>query len=172
MKQFLYTIGLAATLFLVSCGSASVETFTYELKGKGFSVDQPTPGPNSAQIEIPFEEIKAAAEAKGLDASKISVAKLEKAEIAAKEGQNLNGFESVLLQLSTAKANLTEVAVLNPIPSGSSNASLKIAENAEMSKYFTGEKLTIVLDMNAPDGDTLKHNLSLNAIFQLSAPKK
>lgn len=171
MKQFFFTIGLASMLLFTACGGAE-ESFTYEIKGKEFSIEQPTPGPNSAQIEVNFEDIKAAAEAKGLDATKISAAKLEKAEIVAKEGQNLNGFESVLLQMTTPKADLSEVAVLNPIAAGSSSAALKVADKAEVAKYFTGEKLTIVLDLNAPDGDTLKHDLLLNAVFQLTAPKK
>jgi hypothetical protein len=171
MKQFFYALGLSAVLLLSAC-SASEETFTYEIKGKEFSIDQPTPGANSAQIEVNFDDIKAAAEAKGLDAAKISKATLEKVELVAKEGQNLNGFESVLLQMTTPKADLSEVAILNPIAAGTTNASLTMAKNAEMSKYFTGEKLTLVLDMNATDGDTLKHDLILNATFQLSAPKK
>ncbi|MFN0202127.1 MAG: hypothetical protein ACKVTZ_11440 [Bacteroidia bacterium] len=171
MKKFIYTIGLASFLFLLGCSEAQ-ESFTFEVKGKDFSIEQPTPGPNSAQVEISFEDIKAAAEAKGLDASKISAAKLEKAEVVAKDGQNLNGFESVLLQMTTETGKMSEVALLNPVPSGSSNATLEIAKNETMATYFKGEKVTLILDLNSPAGDSLKHDMSLNATFQLSAAKK
>ena len=77
-----------------------------------------------------------------------------------------------MLQLTTANAGLTEVAVLNPIAAGTTTAKLQIAENPEMQKYFSGDKITWFLDMNAAEGDTLKHTLLLNATFQMSAPKK
>jgi hypothetical protein len=172
MKNKIVYIFICVAAFALSACSSSQESFSFEIKGKEFVLDQPTPGSNTAQFEIGFEEIAAAANAKGLDASKISAVKLEKVELLSKEGQNLNTFESALLQLTTSKANLTEVALLNPIPAGTTNAKLNVAENAEMQKYFTGDKLTVVLDMNAPEGDTLKHSLLLNATFQMSAPKK
>lgn len=162
---------LLALLSLFSCGK-SHESFPLELKAKSFVVSQPTPGSNTAQLELPFEEIKAAAEAKGFDASQISAVKLEKAELTAQDNQNLNGFESVLMQMMTPKAKLTEVAVLNPIPAGSTKVSLGIAEKAEMTEYFKGENINIVLDLNAADGDTLEHKMVLDATFSISAAKK
>ena len=171
MKKINYIFICIVVCALYAC-SASQESFSFEIKNKEFILEQPTPGSNTAQFEVSFDEIAAAANAKGLDASKISAVKLEKAELTSKDGQNLNTFESALLQLTTANAGLTEVAVLNPITAGTTTAKLQIAENPEMQKYFSGDKITVVLDMNAAEGDTLKHTLLLNATFQMSAPKK
>lgn len=171
MQKVIYSVIFISVLLFSAC-SPTQEAFSFEIKGKEFTLDQPSPGSNTAQFELSFEEIKAAAEAKGLDATKISAVKLEKAEILTQGGQNLSAFESALLQLTTPKAGLTEVALLNPIPVGATQATLKIAENPEMKKYFTGENLTVVLDMNASEGDTLKHTILLNATFNISAPKK
>ncbi|MBX7243402.1 MAG: hypothetical protein K1X92_16805 [Bacteroidia bacterium] len=170
MKKLFYILALTGVLGMSSCSKEQTQV-QFELKGKEFVLEQPTPGSNTAQLEVPFEEIKAAVEAKGGDASQISDVKLEKVEIVAKDG-NFDGFESILLQMTTPKANLSEVAVLNPVAKGTSAAQLKTAENAEMKKYFTGENLTVVLDMNSAEGDTLKHVLLLNAVFNLSSAKK
>ncbi len=171
MKKISYIFICMIFCALYSC-SSSQESFSFEIKNKEFVLEQPTPGSNTTQFDIAFDEIAAAAAAKGLDASKISAVKLENVELSSKDGQNLNTFESALLQLTTTKATLTEVALLNPIAAGTTTAKLQIPENAEMQKYFSGEKLTVVLDMNAAEGDTLKHTLLLKATFQMSAPKK
>ena len=93
MKKINYIFIFMAIFAFCAC-SSSQESFSFEIKNKEFTLEQPTPGSNTAQFEVSFDEIAAAANAKGLDASKISAVKLEKAELTSKDGQNLNTFES------------------------------------------------------------------------------
>jgi hypothetical protein len=143
MKRFYSGIALAIILIAAGCASEGT-THSYSLTAVPILVSGPLmEGPNTAQYEVKMDWTSIGDEVKG----NIKDARLTDAALYKEDGSALQGVSGVVVQLTADDADMEEVAVLNPVPEGSSRIDLQMAAEADAEDYFEGDAFFIVVDV-------------------------
>lgn len=135
---------LSALFLLSSCGRQIKQNLTLEpikLTAKGPYFE----GPNSFQGKIGLDVIKFLQE-KGFKKEQLKDIKIVKSSV------NLDSLsihiQDLTLQVVSEKESMQKVAFINPLPHGSNNIQLSVAqEQKDLASYFL-EEGTLVLDAN------------------------
>ncbi len=134
-------LSLAALVF-AGCGGGT--SHSYQLTEVPISLSGPLmEGPNTAQYEVTINWNAIGPDIKG----NVKEAMLTSASLYKADGSTLDGVTGVVVQLTADDADMEEVAVLNPIPEGTSKATLNMAEKADAEDYFDGDTFYIVVDV-------------------------
>ena len=135
---------LAATVLLaVGCGGNGT-SHPYSLTAIPITLSGPLmEGPNTAQYEVSIDWNAIGPNVQG----NVKEAMLTAATLYKEDGTALDGVTGVVVQLTADDADMEEVAVLNPIPSGTAKAELQMANKADADDYFDSDKFYIVVDV-------------------------
>ena len=143
MKR-IYSV-LALVIFLIAAGCAGEgTTHSYSMTAVPILVSGPLmEGPNTAQYEVKIDWASIGNEVKG----NIKDARLTDAALYKEDGSALQGVSGVVVQLTADDADMETVAVLNPVPEGSSRIDLQMSAEADAEDYFEGDTFFIVVDV-------------------------
>ncbi|MFZ9754547.1 MAG: hypothetical protein ACO3DK_00775 [Bacteroidia bacterium] len=138
MKKMMWVVAMALSIGLWSC-SESGEHQDYTLDNVNFIVSGPIyEGSETAQYEIVLDESLR---------GKVVGAKLKSARIHASDSAGLSMLGSVAFSMVGNKADMGGMAVLNPVPSGSSEADLSVSAEADPTVYFEEGRFYLVMEL-------------------------
>lgn len=138
MKKLLWSLALVLTLGMWSC-SGSGEHQDYTLENVEFTVSGPVfEGSETAQYEVQLDE-------KLL--GKVGGASLKSVHVHAGDSAGLSMLGSVAFSMVGEKADMSGMAVLNPVPAGASEADLQVSTEADPSVYFKEGKFYLVMEL-------------------------
>ncbi|GAB1447372.1 hypothetical protein MASR2M44_03650 [Bacteroidota bacterium] len=144
MKKISFLLFAASILLLGACKNET-KKITYTLDNLQFNLEGPLfEGPNTAQVPVQLDLAKITGIPKA-NGSQIKSVKLVGCEINAPEGQNFNPVSNVVLQLAADKVDMTEIALLNPIPQSSQSIAPQPKAN-ELSSFFQQGNIIVLLD--------------------------
>ena len=147
MKKLLqFTAALALTL-MTACGGGGNKTI-YALKDVEFTLSGPLyEGPNPAQYTVAVD-LKTLLGDNYAEGVKISHAVLKSAHIRAGDSANFDGVNSFVMSLAGDNPDLQmkELAFLNPVKAGTTDAALSISNEVTAEDYFAEKQFYIVVD--------------------------
>lgn len=151
-KNWIILIGLA--LLWLGCGG-DTRTLSHSVKGQTFELMGPLfAGPNTAQATF-SPDVAATLAAENAGEAELVGVRLRSAILRMPAGQSFAGVEEAVLQLVADDAEMTQAAVLNPVPQDKSEISLTVSEEADLLKIFQQEQAYLVIDLGlAEDLDT------------------
>lgn len=157
MRKLTFVWITAVALFLAGCqGSSSTKTYT--LENLEFDIEGPLfEGPNSGQNEIRVDLSKVMENA--TDVSAIKGARLVSCTIKAAEASVFDQISSFVLQLTGENVDMTEIAVLNPLPAGSAQVQLQPSTEADLKDFFKQKSFIVLIDAS------LKQDMDANLKF-------
>jgi hypothetical protein len=86
--------------------------------------------------------------ANGLKAEQVQSVKLVSATMSTEDSSGFDATGTATVSMSTPKAKMQEVAVLNPIAKGSKSITLKTSDERELREYFSEQNISMVCDLN------------------------
>lgn len=127
-------------------------------------------GSNTAQGILSRTGLDAALQQSGLDAGKIAAARLTEVRISTtSDTLNLDNISAITLQLAAPGADMQQVAVLNPVPSGQKSLTLQIAgEQEKIARLLQQPELTCVADVNLRTDTDANLALRCELAFEIS----
>jgi hypothetical protein len=138
MKKLIWSAALALSMGLWSC-SGSGEHQDYVLENVEFAVSGPIyEGSETAQYEVQLDE-------KLL--GQVSGASLKSVRIHSEDSAGLSMLGSAAFSMVGEKADMSGMAVLNPVPDGSTEAELQVSTEADPSVYFKEGKFYLVMEL-------------------------
>jgi hypothetical protein len=161
MKKLLqFTAALALTL-MTACGGGGDKT-TYSLKDVEFTLSGPLfEGPNPAQytVSVDLKEILGDRYKEGV---KISDASLKSAHIRSVDSANFDGVGSFVVSLASDNPELKmkELAFLNPVKPGTTDAVLSVSNEVTAEEYFAEKQFYLIVDAS------LLKDLEANMVFK------
>lgn len=162
-KYIVFTLAAFMAFVQFSC-SPNTEQATYKLENITFDFEGPLfEGPNMGQYTV---KVNLPEQLDGVEASQVHQASLKSAAISAGEGTDFGLISSLVLQLASEDAEMVQAGVLNPIPEGSTEASLQPSTEAELTDFFKGESFILVLDAGL--NEDLFENMQLKGTFEFN----
>lgn len=144
--KFLNLTFLLPILLLAGC-SGKTKTLEHDIS-LSFTCSGPIfEGSNTAAPEF-RNFMDSLLKAHGLKAEQVQSVKLISAKLSTEDSAGLDATGSATLSMSTPKAKMQEVAVLNPIAKGSKSISLKTSDERELKEYFSEQNISMVCDLN------------------------
>lgn len=158
MKRALYLLAIAA-LLLASCGKEAKKNYVIQkvkLVAEGPLFD----GPNTLQAAYPLE---LTALEPGLTADRVKHVKLVSAEVITTDSLGFDRMRNLSFSVTAADAKMQQLAVLNPLPKGTSSIQLTPSAEADVKDLFKQKELTLIVDADL-EGD-LEGNLEYEGNF-------
>ena len=154
MKKLIWSAALVLSMGLWSC-SGSGEHQDYTLENVEFTVSGPIyEGSETAQYEVQLDE-------KLL--GQVSGASLKSVHVHADDSAGLSMLGSVAFSMVGEKADMSGMAVLNPVPAGVSEADLQVSTEADPSVYFKEGKFYLVMELGI--NQDLEQDVTLKGDF-------
>jgi hypothetical protein len=157
------------SFLMVSCGG-NQKTKTYSLNDIEFVYEGPLfEGSNPAQY-IAKVDLKAIFKEDFKEGMSIEKVVLKKADVIASDASMYDGISSLVLSLSAdnPEIKMQELAVLNPVEKGITQAVLKPSLKADAADFFSEKQFYIVLDATLSKDIEMGLNLKGNFEFELS----
>jgi hypothetical protein len=138
MKKLIWSAALLLSVGLWSC-SGSGNHQDYTLNDVSFTVSGPVfEGSETAQFEVQLDEALL---------GHVNAATLKSVHIHSDDSAGLSSLGSVAFSMVGNEADMTGMAVLNPVPAGSNEADLKVSTEADASVYFKEGKFFLVMEL-------------------------
>lgn len=154
MKKLIWSAALVLSMGLWSC-SGSGEHQDYTLENVEFTVSGPIyEGSETAQYEVQLDE-------KLL--GQVSGASLKSVHVHADDSAGLSMLGSVAFSMVGEKADMSGMAVLNPVPAGVSETDLQVSTEADPSVYFKEGKFYLVMELGI--NQDLEQDVTLKGDF-------
>ena len=154
MKKLIWSAALILSMGLWSC-SGSGEHQDYTLENVEFTVSGPIyEGSETAQYEVQLDE-------KLL--GQVSGASLKSVHVHADDSAGLSMLGSVAFSMVGEKADMSGMAVLNPVPAGVSETDLQVSTEADPSVYFKEGKFYLVMELGI--NQDLEQDVTLKGDF-------
>lgn len=163
---------LVAAIILSACNKPKLVEFSYDLSNVPLKLEAPvTPGPNSFQAEVVLN-LDELFQANKADRSRIKDVTIENMELSMLGGRNFNNFENLVVNFFSDKNNMTKLASLSPVPRESTVLKPESTEKADLHKYFSENKLFLIIDANITEMDTLGYEMMMNMKLKFSVAEK
>ena len=147
MKKIIFAMLSLMAVLNMGCNSNGKKT-TFTMKDVAFTLSGPLyEGSNPGQYIVQVD-LKTILGDKYHDGVKITGASLKNATIKASDSSNFDGISSFVLSIASDNADLKmkELAVLNPVPAGSKQVTLKPAEEISADDYFGEKQFYVIVD--------------------------
>ena len=146
---------------MTACGGGGDKT-TYSLKDVEFTLSGPLfEGPNPAQytVSVDLKEILGDRYKEGVE---ISGASLKSAHIRSVDSANFDGVGSFVVSLASDNTDLKmkELAFLNPVKPGTTDAVLSVSNEVTAEEYFAEKQFYLIVDAS------LLKDLEANMVFK------
>lgn len=166
---FISFISLSALLLLLgSCGER--ETLSFET-AQSFSFEGPLfEGPESAQASL-AHDLNAFLKEKGIDRKQIKAVQLVEVEVTRDEDYPLELVTDAGLTFAGSGMDMTQVAVLNPVPSDQAAFQLKVSNEAESAPFFKAEDFILLLDIGFGDDVDDDYRATARMRFEVTIKK-
>lgn len=145
---------------MTACGGGGDKT-TYSLKDVEFTLSGPLfEGPNPAQYTVAVD-LKGILGDRYKEGVRISGASLKSAHIRSVDSANFDGVGSFVVSLASDNPDLKmkELAFLNPVKPGTTDAVLSVSNEVTAEEYFAEKQFYIIVDA------TLLKDLDANMVF-------
>lgn len=154
-----------------SCGGGGEKT-TYSLHDVIFTLEGPLfEGPNPAQytVAVNLKDILGAAYKDGV---KVTSATLKSAHIRAVDSANFDGIGSFVVSLAgdNPELQMKELAFLNPVKPGTTDAVLSVSNEVKAEEYFAEKQFYLVVDASLLKD--LESNLTFKGDFDFELSYK
>jgi hypothetical protein len=167
MKILIQAIVLS--VILASCSAD--QTITYTLKDVAFTAEGPLfEGPNTMQYEL-SNAIGDSLKKAGFTKDQLEKVQLKSASFSTDDSIGFGAFNSIALQLAAQNTPMTNAAVINPIPAGAKNVELTVSKEAELTDFFSQEKIFLVTDANLSKDQESSAQFKANIVFELTVSK-
>lgn len=138
MNKMLSLVAAVLSIGLWSC-SGSGDHQDYTLNDVSFTVAGPVfEGSETAQYEVQLDEALM---------GHVNAATLKSVHIHSDDSAGLSSLGSVAFSMVGNEADMTGMAVLNPVPAGSNEADLQVSKEADPSVYFKEGKFFLVMEL-------------------------
>lgn len=156
---------------MTACGGGGDKTI-YSLKDVSFTLEGPLlEGPNPSQytVAVDLKDILGDRYAEGV---KVTGASLKSAHIRAVDSANFDGVGSFVVSLASDNPDLKmkELAFLNPVKPGTTNAVLSVSNEVTAEEYFAEKQFYLVVDASLLKD--LDANLSFKGDFDFELSYK
>lgn len=156
---------------MTACGGGGEKT-TYSLHDVTFTLEGPLfEGPNPAQytVAVNLKDILGAAYKDGV---KVTSATLKSAHIHSVDSANFDGVGSFVVSLASDNPELQmkELAFLNPVKSGTTDAVLSVSNEVKAEEYFAEKQFYLVVDASLLKD--LESNLTFKGDFDFELSYK
>jgi hypothetical protein len=171
MKKLLQITAALALTLMTACGGGGDKT-TYSLKDVAFTLEGPLfEGPNPSQytVAVDLKDILGERYAEGV---KIKGASLKSAHIRAVDSANFDGVGSFVVSLAGDNPDLKmkELAFLNPVKPGTTDAVLSVSNEVTAEEYFAEKQFYLVVDASLLKD--LEANMSFKGDFDFELTYK
>jgi len=171
MKKLIRITAALALTLMSACGGGGEKT-TYSLKDVAFTLEGPLfEGPNPAQYTVAVD-LKAILGDRYAEGVKVTGASLKSAHIRAVDSANFDGVGSFVVSLASDNPDLQmkELAFLNPVKPGTSDAVLSVSNEVTAEEYFAEKQFYLVVDASLLKD--LEANMSFKGDFDFELSYK
>lgn len=169
-KIYTYVPAVCLLLLLCSCVREKV-VVPYEINSIEFiSDDMVFEGSNTLQVSYKLS----LAEALGMETltdDQIKKVKLVKATLVTEDSLHFNTMNSIVLNISSEKTDMTQVAVVNPIPENMDQLNMTVAEEQEIADAFKQKNIYLIADTDMKQDLTRPVRFKVNLTFELTIKK-
>ena len=162
-KRNLSLLLFSLFLFLAACNIEN-EIKVYRIENIDFTLEGPLfEGANSGQYEhvVDLNQLFDNAQSSG----NIKEAKLISCQIVSSDSSDFRNISSFVLQLTAEKADMIEIAVLNPV-SGGKVANLKSSEK-DIGVFFNQNKFILLIDASLKKDQEENLKFKANLVFEV-----
>jgi hypothetical protein len=169
-STFIFLPFLMLLFALQACDNRASGSHEWGAKDLVLKLEAPvTPGPNSLQAEIPLK-LDEFAKSHNMDLASIEKVAMISATIRLEDGnQNFDNFESFNFQFVGENTNMKEAGICSKIEKGSKTLKAELVKDHNLRPLFKNNAITLVLDANAINEDSLNYNFKVDLQFQITA---
>lgn len=158
----------ALLLLLMACGERETLTFEtvreFEFEGPLFE------GPESAQASI-ADDLNAFLKSNDIERKQIKSVKLAEVEVTRDDAYEAELVTDAGLTFAGSGMDMTQVAVLNPVPSDQKAFKLNVSSEAEAAPFFKAEDFILLLDIGFGDDVDEDYSATARMRFEITIKK-
>ncbi len=163
---FLFTIAF----FMNGCVREKA-VITYEINDVEFvSEDMVFEGSNTLQLSHTMQ-LAAAAGLEQLAEDQIKKVKLVKATLQNEDSLHFDNMNSIVLQLSSDKTEMTQIAVVNPVPQGLDELNMTVAAEADVADAFKQPTIYLIADADVKNDTSVPVRFKASLTFEVTIKK-
>lgn len=163
-----FVVTFAMLLTIVSCGERETLTFETELD---FTFSGPLfEGPESAQASI-AGDLNDFLKANSIRREQIRSVQLVEVEVMRDEAYPLELVTDAGLTFAGSGMDMTQVAVLNPVPSDQAAFQLKVSNEAESAPFFKADDFILLLDIGFGEDVEDDYSAAARMRFEITIKK-
>jgi len=156
---------LLPVLFLAACGGKT-KSLEHEVVLNLNCSGPILEGSNTAAPEFK-NFMDSLLKANGFKAEQLQSVKLVAASLTTEDSAGFDVATTATMSMLTPKADIQEVAVLNPLPKGSKSITLKTSDERELRDYFSEQYISMVCDLNCAQDREADFNMKGNFRFRV-----
>ncbi len=161
-------VTFAMLLAIASCGERETLTFETELD---FTFSGPLfEGPESAQASI-AGDLNDFLKAKSIRREQIRSVQLTEVEVTRDEAYPLELVTDAGLTFAGSGMDMTQVAVLNPVPSDNASFKLNVSAEAKAAPFFKADDFILLLDLGFGDDVDDDYRATARMRFEVTIKK-
>lgn len=167
-SPFSGVILIILAMCLAACGER--ETLTFEAE-RSFTFEGPLfEGPESAQASL-AEAFNAFLNENAIERSQIKAVQLVEAEVTRDDAYPLDLVTDAGLTFAGSGMDMTQVAVLNPVPSDNASFKLNVSAEAKAAPFFKADDFILLLDLGFGDDVDDDYRATARMRFEVTIKK-